>query len=293
MNANRYIFALGFFDGVHLGHRALLQQCCLMARQEEAIPAAITFDRHPQSLFVPDPPPLINSNNDRDALLTQFGISHIVTLPVTAEVMSTDWQDFLLELCQQGAVGFVCGDDFRFGRGGLGDAAAVRRFCAQRCLPCSIVPEQTLESRRISSTHIRFLLEQGRMADAVKFLGHPHLLSGRVIPGQQLGRTLGIPTANLQLPEAVVCPKLGVYACRAVIDGNAFPAVTNIGTRPTVSGQGITVEPWILDFDGDLYGREISLEFFDFLRDERKFDSLEALRAEILHNAQQTRRLLG
>ena len=130
------------------------------------------------------------------------------------------------------------------------------------------------------------------MATAVRFLGHPHILTGTVIPGKQLGRTLGIPTANLLLPENLVVPRFGVYACRVQLDGTSYPAVTNIGIRPTVSGSGITVEPWILDYNGDLYGREITLEFFHFLRPEQKFPSLEALKQEIHANARQSRELL-
>ena len=119
-----------------------------------------------------------------------------------------------------------------------------------------------------------------------------HILSGEVVPGRKLGRTIGIPTANIRIPDGVVVPKQGVYACKCAIDGKDYVAVTNVGIRPTVSGEGITVEPWILDFEGDLYGKEITLEFHHFLRPEQKFDSLEQLKAEIQKNAHQTRQLL-
>ena len=287
------IYALGFFDGVHKGHQALLAACVSMAAQLDAIPAAITFDRHPQALFTPNTPPLINTNTDRDRLLARFGIRHIHRLPVTHEVMSTPWEDFVGMLLRDGLVGIVCGDDFRFGHKGEGNARKLAEFCAARDIPCVIVPEQSMDGVRISSTHIRNLLESGDVNTAARFLGHPHILSGQVVSGRQLGRTIGIPTANLHLPEGLVCPKFGVYACRAYADGKDLLAVTNIGVRPTVSGEGVTVEPWILDFDGDLYGKEITLEFFHFLRPERKFSSLDELKAEIQKNAEQTRDLLG
>jgi riboflavin kinase/FMN adenylyltransferase len=130
------------------------------------------------------------------------------------------------------------------------------------------------------------------MATAVRFLGHPYILTGKVVKGHQLGRKLGFPTANLRLPENLVIPRFGVYACVARVDGKRYPAVTNVGTRPTVSGIGITVEPWILDYSGDLYGQEITLEFYRFLRPEQKFDSLEDLQREIFRNADQTREIL-
>ena len=128
------------------------------------------------------------------------------------------------------------------------------------------------------------------MEEANRFLGHPHVLSGEVTTGRKLGRTLGIPTANLLIPEGVVCPKHGVYACNAVVEGSEYLAVTNVGNRPTVGGHRVTVEPWLLDFDGDLYGKHLMLEFHSFLRAEKKFDSLEILKAEIQENARQTRK---
>lgn len=291
MNKKR-IYALGFFDGVHLGHRAILAECVRLAAELGCEAGAITFDRHPRALFDPAPPPLINSLADRQRLLALSGITHTRTIPVTMEVMSTEWPDFLNLLLDDGAAGFVCGDDFRFGAGGAGDSGKLRAFCRERNLLCVIIPEQTLEGTRISSTYIRRQIEAGDMATAVRFLGHPHILTGTVVPGHQLGRRLGFPTANLRLPEGLVIPRFGVYACLCRVDGRTWAAVTNIGTRPTVSGSGITVEPWILDYDGDLYGREITLEFRRFLRPEEKFASLEALRAQILRDAEETRREL-
>ena len=146
-----------------------------------------------------------------------------------------------------------------------------------------------VDGRRVSSTYLRKQIETGDMATAIKFLGHPYYLTGTVVHGKQLGRTLGIPTANLVLPQGLAIPKFGVYACLCLVDGKKYPAVTNIGTRPTVDGLGITVEPWILDFSGDLYDKEITLEFYRFLRSEMKFPDLDALKAEIHRNAQETR----
>ena len=286
------IFALGFFDGVHLGHQALLRRCVRLAREYGCEAAAITFDRHPQSLFLHTAPLLISTLPDRLALLKEFGTEYIETLPVSAGTMSTPWQEFLEQLLQKGAAGFVCGGDFRFGHRGEGSSDKLLAFCRERDLPCVILEDQRLEGIRISSTYIRRQIEAGDMATAVRFLGHPYLLTGTVVPGKQLGRTLGVPTANLRLPETVAVPKFGVYACRCRIGEEVYPAVTNIGTRPTVEGRGITVEPWILDYSGDLYGREITLEFFRFLRGEEKFPDLEALKAQIRQDARETREYL-
>jgi len=289
MRNEKRIYALGFFDGVHLGHQALLEACCALAKKHACGTAAITFDAHPQSLFSDRVPTLLSTTRDRSVLLRAYGMTHIQIFPVTNEVMSTPWEAFLEQLLAQGAAGFVCGDDFHFGHRGEGDAENLRCFCDTRKLPCIIVPEQMRNGKRISSTYIRTLIECGDMESATGFLGHPHMLSGSVHHGQKLGRKLGVPTANLTIPEGIVVPKFGVYACRAVLDGESYSAVANVGTRPTVSGSGITVEPWILDFEGDLYEKEITLEFYRFLREETKFPDLTALQRQIHADAAVTR----
>ncbi len=287
------IYALGFFDGVHLGHQALLAACCKLARELSCETAAITFDRHPQSLFTRQTPKLISTVADRERLLRQYGIQNVRILPVTKEVMGLPWMDFLKKLLSDGAIGFVCGDDFHFGACGAGDGQKLESFCREQGLTCIIVPQQELGGERISSTRIRQALENGELELVDALLGHPYTLTGKVVTGRQLGRTIGIPTANLHLPEELLKPAFGVYACKAWVDGNVHLAVTNIGSRPTVGGHRITVEPWLLDFEGDLYGKTLTLEFFAFLRPERKFKDLQALRLEILKNAEETRKIFG
>ena len=293
MNKEKMIIALGFFDGVHLGHQALLKACADLAQQQNMTPGAITFHRHPQSLFNPSVPLLLNSLDDRRWLLEQYGMSQVITVPVSPEVMEMPWQEFLSRLVADGAAGFVCGADFRFGHRGEGDAKGLEDFCQARNFPCVIVPDQKMDGLRISSTYIRQQMEQGDMETAVRFLGHPHILSGQVVRGQQLGRKIGIPTANLLIPKGVLVPKFGVYACRIITDQGEFSAVTNVGERPTVDGKGVTVEPWILDFEGDLYGKIVILEFHKFLRPEKKFATLQDLQAEIRKNAAEVRNFFG
>ena len=293
MKQVKRVFALGFFDGVHLGHQALLAECVSLAKKLGAQTAAITFDRHPRSLFDQTPPPLISTAASRDLLLRRYGIDFVRVFPVTREIMGMPWRKFLAEMMACGAVGFVCGDDFHFGRSNEGSVQALKEFCGQRGMPCVIVPEQAVDGKRISSTYIRRQIETGDMETAMRFLGHPHIISGIVVPGRQLGRTLGIPTANILLEPGLVVPKFGVYACRCQVDGKSYAAVTNVGTRPTVSGVGVTVEPWLLNYEGDLYGREITLEFCRFLRPETKFGSLEELKNQIHRDAQTTREYFG
>ena len=287
------IYALGFFDGVHLGHQALLTACRHLAFGKGCAAGVVTFANHPDTLVTARTPLLINTVEERQRMLLGFGIRHITVLPFDEKLMNMPWTLFLEDLIEKGAAGFVCGDDFRFGFRGEGNARLLADFCRERELPWAVVPAQTLDGVRVSSTHIRQLLETGEMAKAVRFLGHPHEITGTVVSGRRLGRTIGIPTANIRLSEGVVCPKHGVYACKAVVDGREHSAVTNIGNRPTVGGHHVTVEAWLLDFEGDLYGKELRLLFHAFLRPEEKFDSLAQLQAEIQKNAQQVRKIFG
>ena len=288
---DKVVFALGFFDGVHLGHQALLTAARELAREVGATPGAVTFSNHPDGLVFGAAPALLNTPRDRDRLLEGYGVEKILELPFDKEMMNTPWEAFLEKLLNAGAAGFVCGDDFRFGFRGIGTAEKLMAFCRERNLPCAIVPQQEVDGVRVSSTHIRQLLENGEMERANRFLGHGHILSGQVVPGRQLGRTIGIPTANILLPEGLVTPKLGVYAAKATVDGKTYLAVTNIGSRPTVGGHQVRAESWLLDFQGDLYGKTVTLEFLEVLRPERKFDSLEELREQIFRDAQRVKEL--
>ena len=287
------IYALGFFDGVHLGHQALLKACRTLADRCGCKAGVVTFGNHPDALVQGSAPRLINSLSDRKRLLSQFHMDTVLELPFDEDLRSMSWMDFLGMLCRQHqAKGFVCGADFRFGHKGGGTAALLEEYCRTEGLPCAVVPEQKLGDITVSSTHIRALLEAGEVEDANRFLGHPHILSGTVVPGKQLGRTIGVPTANLTLPEGVLCPRRGVYACLAETEYGRHMAVANIGTRPTVEGSDITAEPWLLDFQGDLYGKHLTLELRHFLRPEEKFGSLEELKAAIAADAAKTRVLL-
>ena len=285
------IFALGFFDGVHLGHQALLKVCRELAVQYGYKAGVVTFLGHPDEVVTGKKTELINTAQDRRRLLKSYGMEEVVELPFDQALMTMPWQDFYQMLRNKyHAVGLVCGEDFRFGYKGQGNAQLLKEVCAKDQIPCAVIPQQMLEGTVVSSTHIRSLLQQGMIEEAEVFLGHKHIFTGMVIKGQQLGRRLGTPTANLSLPKELLCLPFGVYICRAKGEGIDCAAVTNIGIRPTVEGDHITVEPWLLDYEGDLYGKELTLEFYHYLRPERKFPSLTELREEILKNGEQTRK---
>ena len=293
--SKKCVYALGFFDGVHLGHGSLLSACRCLADELGVDAGVVTFSSHPETLVRGAAPGLINTLRDRERLLREnYHMDTVVTLPFDEKLMRCSWQDFfrlLLEKYQ--AAGLVCGEDFRFGHKGGGNSARLLDACREAGIPCIVLPQLKLGGMPVSSTHIRNLIEMGLVEHAIHFLGHPHILTGTVVPGHQLGRRLGFPTANLMLPKELVIPKRGVYACRCRIDGIRYPTVTNVGTRPTVAGMGITVESWILGYSGDLYGREITLEFYKFLRPEFKFPSLEELQAAVRADAEKTKEILS
>lgn len=287
------VIALGFFDGVHLGHQALMKTTRERAAALGAVPSVISFDQHPDTLVRGVPVPLINSVAGRKELIGRIGgIDDVIMIHFDERFMHTPWQDFLRIVKEElGAVHLVIGYDFCCGWRGEGTAARIAQWCAENGLGCDAIGKVVLDGVTVSSTYIRSLVADGEMEKADRYLGHPHVLIDTVGYGYRIGRQIGAPTINTRIPEGVIVPRHGVYATRVWLPDGAHAAVTNIGVRPTFGeGNELTVESNILDFSGDLYGAQIRLEFFAFLRDERRFESAEALRVEIEKNIEQTRR---
>ena len=295
MNLERTVIALGFFDGVHRGHGALLQKTVQRAGELGAIPAVFTFDRPPKEVVTGRPMPLINSPEDRADLARRiYGIQQVILAPFDEAMMTMPWQDFITELLvkRHGAVHLVAGHDYHFGYKNQGDPRLLQEKCRELGIGCDIIPKVEQDGITISSTYIRTLIAQGEMERAVQFLGHPHVLTQKVAHGKKIGSsTLGFPTVNLHIPEGVIVPAFGVYTTKVCFGGESRIAVTNVGVRPTVQDgdRRVTVEGFILDFDGDLYGQTMRMEFYHRLRGERKFPSMEELAEEIRRNARQTR----
>ena len=294
MSTPKRVIALGFFDGVHKGHGALLRTVAQVADRLGAKPCAFTFDRSPTAAITGQAVPLLSSVEDRVWLMRRYyGIEEVIVAPFDG-MQKMDWQDFVSEYLQKelGCVHVVAGHDFHFGYMGKGNPQRLQEKCRELGMGCDIIQKVEQDGITISSTYIRTLIAQGEMERANQFLGHPHTLTNRVAHGKKIGTTtLGFPTVNLLIPQGVIVPAFGVYATRVWFDGQCRCAVTNVGVRPTVEDNDghVTVEGFILDFDGDLYGHEIRMEFYQYLRPEQKFASMQALADEIRHNAQQTR----
>ena len=294
MSTPKRVIALGFFDGVHKGHGALLRTVAQVADRLGAKPCAFTFDRSPTAAITGQAVPLLSSVEDRVWLMRRYyGIEEVIVAPFDG-MQKMDGQDFVSEYLQKelGAVHVVAGHDFHFGYMGKGNPQRLQEKCRELGMGCDIIQKVEQDGITISSTYIRTLIAQGEVERADQFLGHPHTLTNRVAHGKKIGTTtLGFPTVNLLIPQGVIVPAFGVYATRVWFDGQCRCAVTNVGVRPTVEDNDghVTVEGFILDFDGDLYGHEIRMEFYKYLRPEQCFPSMDALAAEIRRNAQQTR----
>mgnify|MGYP002549469487 FL=1 len=286
------VMALGFFDGIHVGHAALINKIKQRAEETGAEPAVLTFDVHPDNLVFKKTVPLINSAEDRENILSRcFGIDDVVVIHFNQRVMHMDWQDFIDELIDEMNLRWiVVGHDFCFGYKGLGTAEKLKAYCAERGVGCDIITAVCRDGVVVSSTLIRQLIETGEMEKANEYLGHPHTLTDVIRTGYHLGTKMGTPTINMSFPQGVIIPRHGVYAAKAYIDGQEYMSVTNVGIRPTVSDSGnVNVESFLLDFCGNLYGHRARIDFYKFLRPERKFDDVNELAAQIKSDAQTTR----
>ena len=290
MNERRVI-ALGFFDGVHIGHGALLKKTCERAAELGAIPAAMSFDTHPDTLVFGTPTELLNTMDERKQLMQSlYGIEDVIFCHFDKAMMNMDWEAFVEDylIRELHACHLVCGHDDHFGARGFGNAERLTEKCRALGLGCDVIGEVKLDGVTVSSTYLRRLLKEGRMEEAVRFLGHGHIISGIVQHGDSRGHTLGLPTANLALDASLLVPAFGVYGGWADAgELGRFPAAVNLGVHPTVHELPHPVaEASLLGFDGDLYGRFLRLELLFQVRPERQFSSLQELTAQIARDQQ-------
>ncbi|MCI0341392.1 MAG: riboflavin biosynthesis protein RibF [Planctomycetales bacterium] len=283
----RPVATLGFFDGVHRGHRAVLDEAVRAAREAGGEVVAVTFDRHPRETLVGVAPPLLTPASERLRLLGEAGAAAVVVVPFDRAQAAVPAEEFAREVfARRLRAGVVAlGARSRFGRGGQGTPEDLAGFGTRLGFSVRVVPPLMAGGEPISSTRIRDRLLRGDLDGAADLLGRPVAWVGTVVPGRGDGRALGFPTANLDMPGAALPPD-GVYACRARLGDATFRAAANVGVSPTFTGPGgaalpRAVEVHLIGFSGDLYGRELRVEVLRKLRDERKFPSLEALREQI------------
>lgn len=280
------VIALGFFDGVHRGHQAILHTAASLAEQKGMEPAAVTFERHPRAYVLGRAPDMINSFPRRCALLQEHGARLVIALPFDRQMAETSPRDFAEMLRDRyRATVVVCGENFRFGKNASGNPDTLRGFG----LETHVVPPVRYGGRVVSSTYIRECVREGKVGLARRLLGRPFFLEGPIVGGFQLGRTLGYPTINIPIEDGILLPRRGVYVTQAEVGETVFQAVTNVGTRPTFSDADIvSVESHLLNFSGDIYGETAQVRFLKFLRPERSFSDGEALRAQIEKDIRQS-----
>lgn len=295
VRSKRVVAAVGNFDGVHRGHRRLLSQTTSFAHALGAEPGAVVFDPHPRRFFRPaDPPFLLTTPARRDLLLKEAGARIVHSLAFDAALAALTPDAFVREVLKAklGLFGVVTGTEFRFGKDRSGDALALRDLCEAAGMAALLVepkPERH-DGFKIGSSEIRQAIADGDVKEAALMLGRRWTVDGVVFEGQKLGRTIGFPTANLDLGELVE-PRRGVYAVEAYLGERRYEAVAYFGRRPSVNGGPALLEVHLFDFSGDLYGAAMEIAFVDFIRDDRKFDGLEALRKQIEADARTARRI--
>ena len=289
------VATIGNFDGVHVGHRTILEALRQQAFELNARVCVVTFEPQPREFFQGDAaPPRLSSLREKLALLTDYQVDQVLCLPFNEHLRSLSADDFVLQVLVAG-LGIrylIVGDDFRYGCDRDGDFAHLEMLGDRYGFDVSDTRTVLMQQGRISSTRIRDALATNRLRDAEHMLGRPFTMIGRVIKGQRLGRTLGFPTANIRVCRQRL-PLMGVFAVRVRINGHCFDAVANLGIRPSVAGISPVLEVHMLDFQEDLYGQTLRVEFVEKIRDEQKFPSLDALRAAIADDAATARRLLA
>jgi riboflavin kinase / FMN adenylyltransferase len=281
--------ALGNFDGVHQGHRQVIAPILPQESQSQsAYPTVLTFQPHPQEFFSGQKRLLLTPVEQKVAILQELGIQQLVLLPFDAQLAALSPQAFVETILVQHlrAQRISVGENFRFGQRRSGTVDDLRAIAATWGIEVCIVPLENTQSERISSSRIRQALDDGDLALANHLLGYPYTLIGKVITGQQLGRTLGFPTANLELPPQKFLPCHGVYAVQVTVptwapDALELRGVMNLGYRPTVNGQQLTAEVHLFDWSADLYGHTLKVALKQFIRPEQKFTSLDELKAQI------------
>ena len=288
------LLTIGVFDGVHLGHKHLLAKLIEQARQQDLLPGVVTFRQHPQELLSPQTRlPFLTDLSERNNLLQNEGVAAVVPLFFTAELAEFSARQFVALLQKHLRMrGLVIGPDFALGKNREGDTDTLRKLGQEMHFSVTIVPPLIQNGEVISSTAIRKAMSDGDMSKVHRLAGHSYSLHGDVVKGAGRGMTLGFPTANLDVNAAQALPPDGVYTSWAYIDGKKYQAMTNIGKCPTFAGGERTVEAYIVDYHGNLYGQDLKIDIMDRLRDEKKFETVEELKKQMAEDVQRGRAML-
>ena len=289
--SQQYVIALGTFDGVHRGHRALLAKTVELAEKYRACPCVMTFANHPMEVLAPDRElKLLSSLSEKAICFADCGIHQMILLPFDLDMAQLTPEQFVEDILLQLPIkAVVCGYNYTFGCNGSGTVDYLTETLRSKRIEVIVIDEQKVHDLTVSSTQIRQLIEEDALEMADDLLGAYYIVGGQVVHGKERGRKMGFPTANVAAAEHKLLPPPGVYVGRAFVEGKAYKAVINVGNNPTFGSRETTVEAHLLDFDENLYGKYILLEFVKKLRPDIKFQSMEALSQQIHQDTLQAR----
>ena len=277
------VVTIGNFDGIHKGHQVLIEKATEYAKKNNVISTVFTFNNHPVNYFKPNSIKNIITNNDKIKILKTMGVDYIINIPFDEYMTKISGYDFVKDILidKLGAKKIIVGHDFTFARNKEGNIDLLKELSKKNGFLLEIVNPVKIDDIRISSSYIRKLILDGKVEDARKYLGRNYKLSGEVIHSKKLGRTIGFPTANISIDENIIIPKVGIYATKVYVNGTIYYGATNVGYNPTVNGNKLSIETNILEFNDDIYGKIITIEFLERIRDGKKFNGIEELKEQL------------
>ena len=280
---DKSVVTIGKFDGIHNGHKVLIEKTVSIAKEQDFKSVVITFKNSPLSYFFNRETKEIITEEDNMNLFKSLGVDIVIDIPFDKSMAEISAEDFVKNILIEGlhAKKVIVGHDFAFARNREGNAQTLKQLGSKYSFDVDVIGPVRIKGKRVSSTFIKELVQTGEIDEIQEYLGRDYTIEGEVIKAKQVGRTIGFPTANLKLKESLVIPKRGIYATKVYIDNEVYIGATNVGYNPTVNGNKMSIETNILEFDKDIYGKTIKLEFLERIRDEKKFKDLNELKVQL------------
>lgn len=283
VNIKKSVITIGNFDGLHKGHQVLIKKAIESAKKRNVESVVFTFENHPANYFAKTPIKNVITNEEKIKRLEDLGVDYVISIPFDEYMTKISALEFVksILLNKLGAIKIVVGHDFTFAKNKEGDTKLLEELSLQYGFDLEVIMPIKVNDIRVSSTYIRNLVAEGSVCKVKEYLGYNCEIKGNVIKCKQLGRTIGFPTANIEVDEDTLIPKNGIYATKVHIDEQVYYGATNIGYNPTVNGDKLSIETNILNFNEDIYGKDIKVEFLERIRDEKKFSSLDELKSQL------------
>ncbi len=277
------VITIGNFDGIHRGHKVLIEKTVDYAKEKGIKSAVFTFSNHPSNYFIHQKVKKILDEKEKVKLIEELGVDYLIDIPFDEDMTKISAKDFVLDILKEKihVEKIVVGHDFEFAKNKEGNAKSLKEMGLIYGFEVEIVKPIKINNIRVSSTYIRELISSGRVDEIADYLGKNYSIEGEIIHGKANGSKMGFPTANIKLKEGIIIPQSGIYATKVILDGKIYLGATNVGKNPTLNGKEISIETNILDFSDNIYGKIVKVEFLEKIREEKKFNSLEELKNQI------------